>query len=86
MSGIAFTAPASKGHSWVTATTAGQVIQLASLSEHQHQLLAALQHVMARHPAIAPLSGCHLSEYRAAQEKPQHRRPCQAEGEQSKLL
>ena len=86
ISDVVSTAPGSKGHSWVTVTTAGQVIQLATLSEHQHQLLAALQHVMAKHPVVAPLSGCDLNQYRAAQGKPQHRRLHQAEGGQCKWL
>lgn len=69
-------------HSWVTVSTAGHVMQLACLSEQQHQLLAGLQHVMCRDPAVAPLSGCDLGQYRLAQDQtPCRRRLHQAEGE-----
>ena len=56
-------------------------MQLASLSEQQHQLLAALQHVMSKDPAVAPLSGCDLGQYRSAQDQALSRRRRQAEGE-----
>ena len=72
--------PAARSHSWVTVSTAGHVMQLASLSEQQHQLLAALQKVMSRDPAVAPLSGCDLGQYRSAQGQALSRRLPQAEG------
>ncbi|KAL3137577.1 hypothetical protein ABBQ38_004860 [Trebouxia sp. C0009 RCD-2024] len=73
-------APALRSHSWVTVSTAGHVTQLASLSEQHHQLLAALQHVMSRDPAVAPLSGCDLAQYRAPQDQSPSRRLQPAEG------
>lgn len=79
-------APALRSHSWVTVSTAGHVTQLASLSEQHHQLLAALQHVMSRDPAVAPLSGCDLAQYRAPQDQSPSRRLQPAEGEMLHLL
>lgn len=64
----------------MTVSTAGHVMQLTSLSEQQHQLLAALQHVMSKDPAVAPLSGCDLSQYRSAQGQASSRRLPQAKG------
>ena len=64
----------------MTVSTAGHVMQLASLSEQQHQVLAALQHVMSRDPAVAPLSGCDLGQFRSAQDQASRRRLHQAEG------
>ncbi len=66
--------------SWVTVTTAGDVIQLKTLSAQQHQLLAALQHVMAKHAEVAPLSGCDLGQYRAARDSPGAEKLQQAPG------
>ena len=59
--------------------------QLSCLSEQQHQLLAALQHVMSRDPAVAPLSGCDLAQYRAPRDQSSSRRLQQAEGEMLQL-
>ena len=73
--------PAASNHNWVTVSTAGHVMQLCSLNRQQHQLLAALQHVMSRDPAVAPLSGCDLGQYRSAQDQASSRRQQQAEGE-----
>ncbi len=61
---------AAKSSSWVTVTTAGDVMQLTSVSEEQHKLLADLQHVMLKEAATAPLSGCNLEHYRAARDSP----------------
>ena len=61
---------ATKSGSWVTVTTAGDVMQLTSISEEQHKLLADLQHVMLKDAATAPLSGCNLEHYRAARNSP----------------
>ncbi len=63
-------ARATKSSSWVTVTTAGDVMQLTSISEEQHKLLADLQHVMLKDAATAPLSGCNLEHYRAARNSP----------------
>ncbi len=54
----------------MTVTTAGDVMQLTSMSEDQHQLLAELQNVMVKDAATAPLSGCNLEHYRAARDSP----------------
>lgn len=54
------------GCSWVVVTTAGDVVQISSVSADQYQLLAALQAVMAADAITAPLSGCELSQYRAS--------------------
>lgn len=56
-------------------------MQLSSLSEQQHQLLAALQHVMTKDPTVAPLSGCDLTQYRSGPDQALRRRLQQAEGE-----
>ncbi|KAL0033688.1 hypothetical protein WJX77_000833 [Trebouxia sp. C0004] len=61
---------ATKSSSWVTVTTAGDAMQLTSISEEQHKLLADLQHVMVKDAATAPLSGCSLEQYRAARDSP----------------
>jgi len=61
---------ATKSSSWVTVTTAGDVMQLTSISEQQHKLLVDLQHVMVKDAATAPLSGCNLGHYRAARDSP----------------
>lgn len=55
-------------HSWVTVTTAGDVVQLTTVTESQHLLLADLQHVMVKHKTSVPLSGCDLRQYRAARD------------------
>lgn len=55
-------------------------MQLGCLSEQQHQLLAALQHVMSKDPAVAPLSGCDLNQYRSGPDQALRRRSQQAEG------
>lgn len=67
----------------MTVTTAGHVSQLASLNEQHHQLLADLQHVMSRDPAVAPLSGCDLAQYRSPHEQAPSKRLQQAEGEKA---
>ena len=66
--------------SWVTVTTAGDVVQLTSISKEQHQLLADLQHVMVKDAATAPLSGCNLEHYRAARDSPGRERLHPAKG------
>ncbi len=71
---------ATKSSSWVTVTTAGDVMQLTSISEEQHKLLADLQHVMVKDAATAPLSGCNLEHYRAALDSPGHGRLHPAKG------
>ena len=71
---------AAASSSWVTVTTAGDVIQLRTVTEQQHQLLAALQHIMAKDAAVAPLSGCDLRQYRAARDSPGGERLRVAEG------
>lgn len=71
---------ATKSSSWVTVTTAGDVMQLTSISEEQHRLLADLQHVMLKEAATAPLSGCNLEHYRAARDSPGRSRLHPAKG------
>ena len=71
---------AMKSSSWVTVTTAGDVMQLISMSEEQHKLLADLQHVMVKEAATAPLSGCNLEHYRAARDSPGRGRQHPAKG------
>lgn len=55
--------------SWVSVTTAGDVIQLSSITPEQHQVLAALQEIMAADAVTAPLSGCDLSRYRTGEQQ-----------------
>ena len=66
-------------------TTAGDVIQLRALSTQQHQFLSTLQHLMAKDAALAPLSGCDLQQYRAANDGHAQKHP-QAAGESASLL
>lgn len=53
-----------EGSSWVVVTTAGDVVQISSITAGHHQVLAALQTAMMQDSVTAPLSGCDLGQHR----------------------
>lgn len=69
--------------SWVVVTTAGDVVQISSITSDQHQVLAALQAVMTVDAVTAPLSGFTLQQDRGTLQPSQGR---QQQGRLSVLM